>query len=167
MKRRIDRLKNFGLDSESSMAEAGINGKMNELQAAFGLAQLKHLERAIHARQLLDARYREGLSGINGIRVVPLIPGVEQNYSYFPILVGPEYHETRDALCERLKSHGIFARRYFHPLISNLLFYKDLPSASERYLPVANRCAEQVLCLPLYPSLSSGDVDSIIEWIRN
>jgi dTDP-4-amino-4,6-dideoxygalactose transaminase len=166
MKKRIDRLKNFGLSGDDPVLEAGVNGKMNELQAAFGLLQLKHVDSAIRARQAVDSRYRELLDGVSGISVVALLAGVVQNYSYFPILVEARYRETRDQLYARLAEHQVFARRYFYPLISNMPVYSDIASGSKDNLPLANLCAEQVLCLPISPDLTRDEVDLIASLIR-
>ena len=163
MKQRIDRLKNFGIGLDGTVEESGINGKMNEVQAAFGLLQLRHVDQAISLRRRVDERYRERLASVPGIRLVPLLSGVIQNYSYFPVIVEEEFKETRDSLLLRLQSHGIFARRYFHPLLSNIAPYCELPSAAPHALPVANRCAERVLCLPLSPNLTPGDVDHVVD----
>ena len=166
MKRRIDCLKNFGLEEAGAAIETGINGKMSELHAAFGLAQLEHVRTAINLRQGRDSRYRQQLAGVPGIKLVTLKAGVTQNYSYFPILVQDEYRQSRDELCLRLHDKQVFARRYFSPLISNSAIYSALPSANKRNLPVANRCESQVLCLPLSPSLTDADVDRIVAIIR-
>jgi len=165
LKKRVDRLKNFGFGEDGSIADCGINAKMNEVQAAFGLLQLRHVDHAIGLRRRLDARYRERLSGIDGVRLIPLLPGVTQNYSYFPILIEAGFRESRDALLARMQQHGIFARRYFYPLLSNIERYCSLPSAQRDNLPVSNRSAQSVLCLPISPNLGEADVDRIVSVI--
>jgi dTDP-4-amino-4,6-dideoxygalactose transaminase len=152
-KQRIDYLKNFGFANEETVVAPGINGKMNELQAAIGLLQLKHVDAQLEARAEADCRYRDALAGVPGIVCLP--PPVLRRYNnaYFPILVGPEFPVARDELYARLKEGGIFGRRYFYPLISEFPMYRSLPSASEANLPVATRIARQILCLPLYPGL--------------
>jgi dTDP-4-amino-4,6-dideoxygalactose transaminase len=161
MKRRIDRLKNFGLDGDAPVGDIGINAKMNELQAAFGLMQLKHLDAAIRSRAALDARYRHWLRRLPGIVLPPSAPGITPNHAYFPILVTPAHGETRDQIQARLAESNIHARRYFFPLISNMPAYSALPSSSPSRLPVANLRAAQVLCLPLSPDLGVEQVDRI------
>jgi dTDP-4-amino-4,6-dideoxygalactose transaminase len=162
-KKRIDRLKNFGIASETEVELSGINGKMSELNAAIGLLQLRHVDGAIAARAAIDARYRAELAGIAGIKVPDESTAVSPNYSYFPILVDEaRYGESRDALYERLKTAGIYSRRYFYPLLSNLPLYRDLPGADPQSLPQANAIAESVLCLPIYPELTSEEQDRVI-----
>lgn len=153
MKQRIDYLKNFGFANEVTVVAPGINGKMNELQAAIGLLQLKHVNASLRQRAEIDRRYRELLAGVSGIQCLPPPPLRRYNYSYFPILVAPGFPLTRDELYRRLKEEGIFGRRYFYPLISEFPMYRSLPSAREANLPVATETALRILCLPIYPDL--------------
>ena len=164
-KQRIDYLKNFGFADEVTVVAPGINGKMNEIQAAFGLLQLKHMAEILQRRQEIDNRYRAALAGVKGIRILPLPDNSRQNYSYFPILVEADYPLSRDALYQKLREHDIYARRYFYPLISAFPMYRGLASATPANLPVASRIAEQVICLPIYPALENSDVDRVIELI--
>jgi dTDP-4-amino-4,6-dideoxygalactose transaminase len=159
-KRRIDHLKNFGFVDEVTVVAAGINGKMSEINAAFGLLQLKGIDEALAKRQAIDAHYRESLKDIVGIRCADGGSHVA-NYAYFPIFV----EKNRDALYETLKENGIFGRRYFYPLISDFKMYRSLPSASPSNLPVARNIAQEVICLPIYPELSPDSQDKIINLI--
>ena len=165
-KHRIDQLKNFGFVDETTVVAPGINGKMNEICAAFGLLQLKHVDRYIARRQEIDQLYRKELDGIQGVRCLPDSGLVQPNYSYFPMLIGPDYPMSRDALYQCLKENNINARRYFYPLISNFPMYRGMHSAEPRNLPVANLAASQVLCLPIYPDLATGDLLEIAAIIR-
>ncbi|SFC06560.1 DegT/DnrJ/EryC1/StrS family aminotransferase [Massilia yuzhufengensis] len=164
-KQRIDRLKNFGFVDETTVVAAGINGKMSEINAAFGLLQLKGIDAAMEGRRAVARRYTEAFAGLAGITCVRPADGGASNHSYFPILVGPDYPESRDALYARLKEHGIAGRRYFYPLISSFPMYRGLQSAAEGNLPVASRAAEQVLCLPIYPALADSDQQRIIDLV--
>lgn len=165
-KQRIDYLKNFGIADEVTVMAPGINGKMNEVQAAFGLLQLKHIDYAIELRKAVDRRYRESLSDVAGITVLSEPLGSTQNYGYFPILVGSEYFLTRDNLYQRLREAGIYARRYFYPLISDMPMYRGLPSAAPSNLPNAKEVARQILCLPIYADLAENDQERVMEIVR-
>jgi len=167
MKRLIDDLKNFGFRDEVTVMNYGINAKMNELQAAFGLLSLKHIEKAIEKRKHIDAYYRELLIGINGIELLPIQHNIQSNFSYFPIFVKENYPLTRDGLYDKLKEHQIYGRRYFYPLISQFPTYQELPSSSIENLPVATRKTNEVICLPIYPELELHDVKRISEIIKN
>lgn len=165
-KQRIDYLKNFGFADEVTVTAPGINGKMCEVQAAFGLLQLNYIDQVIARRRVLDTLYRSVLGGIRGITCAVPVPDTRHNYSYLPILVGSDYPLSRDALYERLKADNIYARRYFYPLISDMPMYRGLPSATLANLPHAHRIAGQVLCLPIFPDLSEETVGHIGSIIR-
>lgn len=165
-KQKIDFLKNFGFENEVSVTATGINGKMNEFSAALGILQLKRINETIARRCELAKYYQLHLNEVSGIRCV-LPNGTNPNYSYFPILVQETYPTSRDVLYEKLKMDGIWARRYFYPLISNFPMYQKLRSASTKNLPVANRISSQILCLPLYPRLSKENIKKIIRIIEN
>ena len=166
-KQRIDHLKNFGFVDETTVVAPGINGKMSEINAAFGLLQLEHIEHAVESRRQLDNYYREMLHGIKGITIPLYQPDVLANYSYFPVLVERDYPLGRDALYQLLRDEQIYARRYFYPLISDFPMYRGLPSASQTNLPVATEISKKILCLPIYPALQFDDVYRIAHVIRN
>jgi dTDP-4-amino-4,6-dideoxygalactose transaminase len=165
-KKRIDDLKNFGFADEVTVVAPGINAKMNELQAAFGLLQLKHVDKAIDRRRGIDMQYREQLSSVIGISCLPLPVDTIYNHAYFPILIEKEYPLSRDELNDKLRQYGIFARRYFYPLISEFPMYRSLPSAAQSNLPIARKVAERVLCLPIFPALENESVTRIISIIQ-
>lgn len=164
-KQRIDHLKNFGFVDEVTVVASGINGKMSELNAAFGLLQLKHVDVALERRKEIDQTYRTGLKSVKGVVCLNGDLDVKTNYAYFPILINADYPISRDALYQKLKDHKVYARRYFYPLISSFPMYRSMPSARSDNLPVASRAAEQVLCLPIYPALSAEDQQRIIDII--
>lgn len=165
-KRHIDHLKNFGFVDEVTVVAAGINGKMNEVSAALGLLQLKTIDQTLQQRASIDALYRSSLATINGI-ACPVPPeGAIINYAYFPILVQPDYPLSRDALYQKMRDTGIFARRYFYPLISDFPMYRGMPSANGANLPNASRMASQVICLPMYPSLDKEQIEKIVQLIK-
>lgn len=164
-KTRIDQLKNFGYVDEITVVAPGINGKMSEINAAFGLLQLAHIDEALAQRKAIGALYRQELAGVKGIECLNNAGAAASNDSYFPILVQPDYPLRRDALYDLLKEHGIFARRYFYPLISDFPMYRGMPSAQPHNLPVAAAASAKVLCLPIYAALSHLDVRRIVELI--
>jgi dTDP-4-amino-4,6-dideoxygalactose transaminase len=167
-KKRIDYLKNFGFAGETTVIEPGINAKMNEIQAAYGLLQLKYVDNYIAGRKTVADTYRKQLEDIPGIRFLDDIPEVRHNYAYFPILVNAsEYGKSRDELYEELKRHNIYGRRYFYPLISQFPTYRGLASAKPSNLPVAEKIASEVICLPIYPELALTTINKITNCIKN
>ena len=165
-KQRIDYSKNFGFADEVTVVATGINGKMNEFQSALGLLQLRYIEAAIERRQRVSEIYSRELQGVAGITCCSPPPDVVPNYSYFPILVGPDYPLSRDGLCQRMRERGIYPRRYFHPLITEMPMYGGLPSAAPSNLPVATRVAGEIVCLPIFTDLGEDDVRRVVEIIR-
>jgi len=162
-KKRIDFLKNFGFADETTVVAPGINSKMDELRAAYGLLNLKQMDNAISMRKKITEAYRERLRNIQGISFFDDMPGVTHNYSYFPIFVNEkEYGISRDSLYEKLKQNDIFGRRYFYPLISNFPVYRGLPSSTPEHLPVARKIANEVICLPIYAGLEIQDVERVV-----
>lgn len=166
-KQRIDYLKNFGFADEVTVVAPGINGKMNEVQAAFGLLQLRHIDASIVRRREIDARYRALLKGIPGIRCLSLPGDATPNCSYFPIFIDQSYPLSRDQLYHAMRAAGIFARRYFHPLITDFPMYRGLPSAAPDLLPVARSTAAAVLCLPIYPTLPLDEIERVVGLIKD
>lgn len=164
-KQHIDQLKNFGFVDEITVNTPGINGKMSEINAAFGSLQLKSIDEAIQKRKTVDARYRMGLAEIKGIHCLSDVDSDVANYAYFPILVQSEYPLSRDALYQKMQDNGIYVRRYFYPLISDFPMYREMYSAAPSNLPVARKAASEVICLPIYPALSNEQVDHILELI--
>lgn len=164
-KRDIDQLKNFGFTSETTVDHTGINGKMNEMSAAFGLLQLQHIRNAIEARKAVDKTYREALKDVPGIYCHRYPEFSRPNYSYFPIFVKEDYGLERDQLHDKLKEKGINGRRYFYPLLCDFPMYRSLRSAKREHLATATRAAEQVLCLPIYSGLKTDDLNHIIRFI--
>jgi len=168
MKHHIDNLKNFGFQGETIVEEPGINAKLNEVQAAFGLLQLKYIDGFITKRKAITKLYQTLLKDVPGIRFLPDIEGVTHGYSYFPILIDEKvYGISRDALYDKLKENNVFSRRYFYPLISSFEPYRELPSATSENLPVATKAALQVLCLPIYVELDINSVNEITSIIKN
>lgn len=166
-KQQIDQLKNFGYVSEIAVDSLGINGKMSEINAAFGLLQLKGLDAAMQKRKAIDAYYRKELGRVKGIHCLPDAGEKVVNYAYFPIMVRREYPLSRDTLYQRLREHEIHVRRYFYPLISDFPMYQDLPSATPANLPKARAAANSVLCLPMSSNLSVDDAARVVSCIGN
>lgn len=167
-KKRIDYLKNFGFAGETEVVAPGINSKMDEMRAAYGLLNLKQVDAAIEARHQVAIKYREALKGVAGITFFDDMPGVKHNYSYFPIFVDAEkYGMTRDELYFKMKEQNVLGRRYFYPLISTFSTYRGLESAKPENLPNAHKMADSVICLPMHHALSEEDVMRILYAITN
>jgi len=166
-KRQIDLLKNFGIADEENVLAVGINGKMNEFEAAFGLLQLRNLSREIEARKLVDSEYRSVLADVPGITLLHRPDDVTANYAHFPVLIDEQqYGLSRDRLHDYLRAINVKSRKYFHPLCSHMPCYRDLPSSSPGNLQVAEDRASRVLCLPIFGTLSAEEAHKVAEAIR-
>ncbi|MDD6357395.1 MAG: DegT/DnrJ/EryC1/StrS family aminotransferase [Bacteroidales bacterium] len=165
MKYEIDNLKNFGFRGETNVVAPGINSKMDEMRAAYGLLNLKQVDNAIVARKRVAEQYVKALTGVKGIRLFPceIRADFRWNYAYFPILVTEDYGMTRDELYAKMKEQDIFGRRYFYPLISAFSPYNKYSSANERNLPNAVQLADSVICLPMHHAMSEIDVKRVLD----
>lgn len=168
LKKRIDFLKNFGFADEVTVVAPGSNGKMDEFRAAFGLLQLKNVDAEIAKRKKVAEIYRSELKNVSGIKMLYDIPGVKHNYAYFPIEIDEaEYGISRDDLYNKLKSVGIYSRRYFYPLCSNFPTYRSLPSSAVEHLPIANKVSRRILCLPMFADLQMEQLEQVINGVKN
>jgi len=157
-KQYVNQLKNFGFVDETTVVAAGINGKMSEINASFGILQLKHVDEAISRRCHIDMLYRELLDSVQGITCLEQTTQKNANYGYFPVFIEDEYPISRDELYNKLQKDRIYGRRYFYPLISDFPMYRSLPSARKDNLTVAATVADKVICLPIYPSMKDKEV---------
>lgn len=165
-KKRIDYLKNFGFASEVEVVAPGINSKMDEIRAAYGLLNLKQVDTAIEVRHQVAIQYRDALHSVEGITFMNDMPGVKHNYSYFPIFIDADkYGMTRDELYFKMREKNVLGRRYFYPLISEFSTYRSLPSSTKENLPNAHKMADSVICLPMHHELNNEDINRILETI--
>ena len=165
-KKRVDYLKNFGFAGETEVVAPGINSKVDEVRAAYGILNLRQVDAAIEARHQVAVKYREALRPVEGLTFMDDMPGVKHNYSYFPIFIDAEkYGMTRDELYERMRYHNVLGRRYFYPLISTFSTYRGLESAAPKNLPNAHKMADSVICLPMHHELSAEDIHRVLELI--
>ncbi len=168
LKSHIDLLKNFGIKNESEVILPGINGKMNEIQAAIGLMNLCHLEEERQRRAKIIDIYREELSQVDGITLLETPSNVRPSYQYFVIRIDEDkFGISRDELHQQLKEYNVITRKYFYPLCSDYDCYKKLPSADPITLPIAHKVAQEVLALPLYGQLELESVRTICHLIRS
>lgn len=166
-KRRIDYLKNFGFAGETEVVAPGINSKMDEIRAAYGLLNLRQVNDAIAARKKVAEAYRNALRDVDGVTFFEDMAGVRHNYSYFPIFIDAEkFGMTRDELYFKMRDANVLGRRYFYPLISEFSTYRSLPSAVPENLPNAHRMADSVICLPMHHALSNSDIDRVLKFFK-
>ena len=162
LKVKLDKIKNFGFLTEELVDEIGSHARMNEFQSIMGLCNLNHVSEEILKRKKLTERYRENLRGIDGIKVMEEVEGVENNYTYFPVLIDEEkFGLNRDDVYDILLNNNIFSRKYFYKLTSDFECYENKFKKYET--PIANKIAKSVLTLPLHGDLSIDDIDKVCD----
>lgn len=168
LKERIDLLKNFGIKGQEAVVDIGINGKMNELQAALGLTVLRYIDEERKKRKLLLDAYQHYLKDIKGISFVKLPDNIKSSYQYFTIRINEkEFGKSRDYVYEKFKKYNVFTRKYFYPLCSEYPHYKNLPSSKKANLPIAHKVVGEVLSMPFYGALSVKDIEKICNILKS
>jgi dTDP-4-amino-4,6-dideoxygalactose transaminase len=167
LKKRIDLLKNFGIKNEEEVMLTGINGKLNEIQAALGLVNLKYMDAEREKRRKIGEIYHYHLGQVEGLTLNQLPANVQHSYQYFPIRINEKkFGASRDKVFDTLKSYNVFSRKYFYPLCSDIPCYRHIPSSEPANLPVAQTVVKEALCLPFYGALSIPSVEKICEIIK-
>lgn len=158
----LNKLRDFGIQSEDVVDQVGANAKMNEFSAAMGICNLRHIDEEIIKRKNVVDIYREKLKDLPGIRLPPVEKDVKSNYSYFPVLIEEKFSGyTRNEMYNYLKDNNIYARKYFYPLTNEFECYKNLFNSS--LTPIASKVSNRVLTLPLYSSMTNDDVDRVVK----
>jgi dTDP-4-amino-4,6-dideoxygalactose transaminase len=166
LKDKIDKLKNFGFQSEESVFEVGINAKMNELQASMGLLNLDYVESEIKRRKEIVHTYMQELSDIEGITCNKYKDNVDYSYAYFPIMLDEDkFGLSRNALYENLKKESIYSRKYFYPLLTD--FHPYLKSVRNKTIGKSIHLSNNILCLPLFKELAKDEIIRICKAVRD
>lgn len=161
--RKIYNLRNFGIRSEELVEEVGINGKMNEIQAAIGLLNLNLYKKEQEKRAKIKEFYDDNLSKIKGIRIPKMPNNATNSYQYYPIIIENEYPLSRDELYLKFKQRNIYTRKYFYPACHDYECYKD--NLQNRVLSIVDDIKHRVLCLPFYGNLDITTLKQIKEVI--
>lgn len=157
---KLYNLKNFGIRGEELVTEVGANAKMNEFSAIMGLCNLRHIDSVFEERRKRYKFYTENISSIKGIRLFDKRLDASSNYAYFPILIEDDYKMTRDEVYDSFKQNGIYARKYFYPLTSDEVCFKNKYKNEE--LSCARELARKVLVIPFYDGLEFEKMDRIV-----
>jgi len=144
---------NFGHKTATSFYDLGVNGKMSELNAAMGLAVLPYMEHIINERKKVVNYYNQNLD-FTKLKTIKIRKNTKWNYSYYPIIFKTE--EILLNVVKVLNDKDIYPRRYFYPSLNNLEYLKN-----NTKMPVSESIAARVLCLPLYTSLKTEELDAI------
>lgn len=163
MKQKLTQLKNFGItNGGADVLYFGSNGKMSEIHAAFGLLQLKHIDRLILQRKKIYELYTKELKEIEGIDLLSRNLAISDNYSYLPIVINKNYPLSRDDLFNKIIENDIFPRKYFYPLITDFSIYEDFKGNTPR----AKELSDSVICIPIYPNIPHEIVLKVLNIIK-
>ena len=161
---KLYELKNFGIHGPEDVPAVGANAKMNEFCAAMGICNLRHVDGEIAKRKAVVERYRERLSGVDGIQLNCVQDDVKSNYAYFPVVFEERlFGASRAEVFDKLAENQIGARKYFYPLTNTFECFHGKYDVTKT--PVALHVSKRVLTLPLYADLSLEDVDRICDII--
>lgn len=162
----IYNLRNFGIQNEETVEAVGINGKLNEVQAAVGIENLKIYRQEQNRRSKIKKFYDSNISKIKGIRVPKMPKNVTNSYQYYPIIIEKDYPISRDCLYEKFKKINVLTRKYFYPSCNDYDCYKNYLSVKLADLTNTNDIKKKVLCLPYYGSLQKSDLEKIIKVLK-
>ncbi len=162
IKEKIDQMRNFSIINEEQIVGLGINGKMNEAEAALGLLQLKYLQSIIEKRKSVFEFYFQEIQTIPGIEMNEIPTDVKYNYSYVPVFFNGGI-QVRDQVYAKMKQNKIWCRKYWYPIINKQSPYNH---KIEFDLPNAEELSKSILCLPIYPDLTREELNKIISVLR-
>lgn len=151
--KRLRRMRFFGFDESKQAVDAGINAKMSEISAALGIANLRHLDTTLSIRKNKYELYQRCLENLSFVRFQSFQDD-EYNYGYLPILL--DNPVRREGITMNLEKNKIYPRRYFYPALHTLSIF-----APPVHLPVAEHVSENILCLPLFDTLSENNIIQI------
>ncbi|MCB4407010.1 DegT/DnrJ/EryC1/StrS aminotransferase family protein [Synechococcus sp. MU1642] len=158
LSKRLERLRFFGYNSDKQIEDIGTNGKMTEIHAALGLANLKFLEKTFQHRRILNELYRDELQSFGRVKFQQISEG--SNYSYFPLI----FNSADDMLAAQSALIGdhFIPRRYFYPSLNTVP-----QCADDSTMPASESIASRILCIPCSNSVSVDDAWRIAKLIRS
>ena len=163
---KLTNFANFGFQNETTISSLGLNAKMSEFNAALGLVQLKHIDEMLAGRKSIANYYVSELINLKGIFIPAEPVNMRLNYSYFPIFVQQDAITDRDALYVFLREHGYMVRRYFYPLTCDFGIPEIEGKARKMDVSQAQKRADEVLCLPIYPDLEMASVHELVNLLK-
>ncbi len=150
---------NFGISGYDKVDVIGINCKMNEFQAAMGLAILSEMSTIAEKRRKVWMCYYDQFKSLSNVQLQTMNPHFSMNYSYFSVVFKDE--ETTLRIQRELNVKNIYPRRYFYPSLNKLKYLQDYQSC-----PVSENLVKRILCLPLFDDLEAAIQEEIIEIVR-
>jgi dTDP-4-amino-4,6-dideoxygalactose transaminase len=159
-------MRNFGFAGEDTVVMDGTNGKMTEICAAMGIANLGAINDVIAINERNYHAYVDKLEGVPGIRILPIEGGGPRNFQYVVMLVDETCPVSRDDVLARLRKANVLARRYFWPGVHRVEPYRTLEPEAGLALPTTERIANQVIVLPTGSAVDVEAVETIAGLVR-
>jgi dTDP-4-amino-4,6-dideoxygalactose transaminase len=156
---RIRRLRVYGGQERYLHEELGFNSRLDEMQAAILRVKFRFLAEWNARRRAIAARYRAGLAGL-GIELPGEVPETQHAYHQFAIRV-----PDRDGVRGRMAELGVATSVYYPVPLHLQPMYRELGYRPGDF-PEAERACREVLCLPIYPELTDGQVDEVVEALK-
>lgn len=164
--KKMQLMRNFGFSGMDNVIHPGTNGKMTEIAAAMGLANLESIESVLSINRSNYSCYLEALSGLSGISLLLYDHTERNNFQYVIMEVGDECPVRRDEIIKALHAENILARRYFWPGCHNMKPYCDLFPHAGLMLPNTMHVAEKVVVLPSGRAMNEGSVKTVSNIIK-
>lgn len=159
-------MRNFGFKGYDNVIHPGTNGKMIEMCAAMGLANLEAFDDVIETNRRNHAAYKQALAGIPGIRLLDYGTSEHNSHHYVVLEVGDDCPARRDEIIEALHAENILARKYFWPGCHMMQPYRDLFPHAGLVLPNTTAVGSRVLVLPAGTSISTQQIKTVSDVIR-
>ena len=161
---RLENMDYFSTWKEMDYVILGYSYRMSDITAALGISQLKKIGKLVQMRRRNAKRLTAGLQKVRGIAPPAPPQGYYHIYQMYTIRVKGAA-EARNKLANHLGDKGISAKVYFYP-VHPTHFYKNVLKYRCR-LPVTDEVSQQVLSLPIYPSMTTQEIDYIIEMVNS
>lgn len=163
---RMRLMRNFGFAGFDNVIHPGTNGKMTEVCAAMGLANLGVLDATILGNRRTHDAYRIAFEGVPEVRIVTPLPDEKNNFQYVVLELSDDVAHARDAIVQALHAENVLARKYFWPGVHRMLPYRDLFPHAGLMLPHTDSVARRVVVLPGGPSIDHDVIDSIRDVVK-
>lgn len=159
-------MRNFGFKGYDNVIHPGTNGKMIEVCAAMGLANLESIDGIFEVNQRNHSAYSQALADLPGIRLLDYDPAERNSHHYIVLEVGDDCAATRDEIIAALHAENILARKYFWPGCHGMQPYRDLFPHAGLMLAHTRAVAERVVVLPAGMGLGIASIRTIGDAIR-
>jgi len=149
------------------VAESGYKYNMTDIQAGLGLAQLKKIDWMWQQREEIARKYTEAFQSMDEITPPRVRPDRKSAWHLYVIKLNPAaVNVDRKQFMEEIKERGIGTSVHFIPLYRHP-YYRDTFRYTPQGFPVSERVYERIVSLPIYPGMTEGDIERVVESVRD